>query len=169
MQARILSFRSSIPTPTSLSPFKHQLPRLHPQPPFRHSTDHHNRHNSNKITLITTIKALSSKILTPTNKTYISPEEVKGSTNKTIQTTQVATSTIPTTTIRDTKVITKTNFSSTLWMASFSSNHLTSKIFKPNHFIQQQQVNLGQKLEICLRYQSILKPPLLLIRLIRNK
>ena len=123
MQARILSFRSSIPTPTSLSPFKHQLPRLHPQPPFRHSTDHHNRHNSNKITLITTIKALSSKILTPTNKTYISPEEVKGSTTKTIQTTQVATSTITTTTIRDTKVITKTNLSSMPPSSSSSSNH----------------------------------------------
>ena len=155
MQARILSFHSSIPKPTSLNPFKQQLPRLHPQPPFRHFPDHHNRHNTSKITIMTTIKALSSKILTPTNKstfpsslsnnkTHISPEEIKGSTTKTIQITQVATSTIPTTTIRDTKGITITNLSSMPPSSSSSSNHYIA--FPLNKDLTQQQLSNGNKM-----------------------
>ncbi|MFM7853363.1 MAG: hypothetical protein ACKO96_15945, partial [Flammeovirgaceae bacterium] len=62
-----------------------------------------------------TIQALNCRILTPTNgstlksnlanKTHISTEEIKGSTTKTIQTTQVATTTITITTISEDKAL----------------------------------------------------------------
>jgi len=53
------------------------------------------------------------------NKTYILPEEIQDSTTKTIQTTQVATST----TISETKAITKTNLNSKPSSSSSSSDH----------------------------------------------
>jgi hypothetical protein len=150
---------------------KQYLPRSHHQPPFRDFPDHHKRDNSSKIT---TIKALplstkvASTINNPTlpnkltNKPDTTMEEIKGQTTaKAFKTTQVA-STITKITIRDTKAITKTTLRSMPPSSSSSSNHFkASKIFKLNHFTQQQQVNLGHKLEICLRYQSLLKPPLL--------
>ena len=157
MQQRILSFHSLIPKLPSLNSFKQQLPRFHPQPPFRHFPDHHNRHNSSKIKIMTIIKALSSKILTPTNKstfpsslsnnkTYTSPEEIKGSTTKTIQTTQVATSTITTTTISETKVITKTNLSSMPPSSSSSSSRNHNITIPLNKYLTQQQVSHGNKM-----------------------
>jgi len=148
MRLQILSFQSSIPTSASLNPFKQQSP-------IRHFPDHHNRHNSSKITIRITIKALNYRILTPTNgftwksslanKTLITPEEIQGSTTKTIQTTQVATTTITSITISETKAFTKTNLSS-MSPSSITSNH--NKTIPLNKHLTRQQVNHGNKMQI---------------------
>jgi len=145
MRLQILSFRRSIPTSASLNPFKQQSP-------IRHFPDHHNRHNSSKITIRITIQALNCRILTSTNGSTMKSSlannktHIQGSITKTIQTTEVAATTITTTTISEAKAFTKTNLSSMSPSSSISSNH--NKTIPLNKHLTRQQVNHGNKMQI---------------------